>query len=70
MIPTAAPGMGKMRKTLHGNRSPRPSNNGGSKGEGANELNNKWSSTKGRAGENKDEEAYTGESSQGTQGGT
>lgn len=48
MIPTAVPGQGKMRKTLWRNQSPRQSNNGGRKGEGANGLNNNWSSMEGR----------------------
>lgn len=43
-------------------------NSGGRKGEETKGLSNKWSSMEGRAGENKDEEAYTGESGQGTQG--
>lgn len=66
--PTAAAGQRKMRKTLQRNQSLRQSNSGGRKGEETKGLSNKWSSTEGRAGENKDEEAYTGESGQGTQG--
>lgn len=62
LIPTAAPGQGKMRKTLQRNQSLRQSNNRGRKGEGADGLNSKWSSTEGRAGENGDEEANTRES--------